>query len=149
MTDKTLADWQAAFGEQSGAHYAAEAQALARQSPPACHPLAGVVLQRRLEANAYLLGGSSYEAPGQLVGDFIAGQPSTNFGSVLPSYKPGVKLGDLAPALPAYAIEAMREALGQTLGQQTIQLQTVLADPQAPADAQAWQALSRQWPWAA
>jgi len=109
--EHALADWQAAFGEQSGAHYAAEAQALARQSPPACHPLAGVVLQRRLEANAYLLGGSSYEAPGQLVGDFIAGQPSTNFGSVLPSYKPGVKLGDLAPALPAYAIEAMREAL--------------------------------------
>jgi uncharacterized FAD-dependent dehydrogenase len=29
----------------------------------------------------------------------------------MPSYKPGVKLGDLAPALPAYAIEAMREAL--------------------------------------
>ena len=105
------ADWQAAFGEEAGARYAAEAEALAQQTPPAVHPLAGVVLQRRLEANAYTLGGSSYEAPGQLVGDFIAGQPSTDFGSVLPSYKPGVKLGDLAPALPAYAIEAMREAL--------------------------------------
>jgi uncharacterized FAD-dependent dehydrogenase len=45
------------------------------------------------------------------VGDFIAAKPSTEFGSVTPSYKPGVKLGDLAPALPAYAIEAMREAL--------------------------------------
>jgi uncharacterized FAD-dependent dehydrogenase len=75
------------------------------------HPLAGIVLQRQLESNAYLLGGQNYEAPGQLVGDFIAGQPSTQLGGVAPSYKPGVKLGDLASALPAYAIEAMREAL--------------------------------------
>ena len=75
------------------------------------HPLAGVALQRRLESNAYVLGGSSYEAPGQLVGDFIEGRPSREFGDVLPSYKPGVHLTDLASALPAYAIEAMREAL--------------------------------------
>ena len=75
------------------------------------HPLAGVALQRRLESNAYVLGGSSYEAPGQLVGDFIVGRPSREFGDVLPSYKPGVHLTDLASALPAYAIEAMREAL--------------------------------------
>ncbi len=74
-------------------------------------PLAGMALQRALESNAYVLGGSTYEAPGQLVGDFIAGKPSTAFGSVLPSYKPGVKLGDLHAALPSYAIEAMREAL--------------------------------------
>jgi uncharacterized FAD-dependent dehydrogenase len=74
------------------------------------HPLAGVALQRRLESNAYVLGGSSYEAPGQLVGDFIVGRPSREFGDVLPSYKPGVHLTDLASALPAYAIEAMREA---------------------------------------
>ncbi|MBO9678555.1 MAG: FAD-dependent oxidoreductase [Acidovorax sp.] len=75
------------------------------------HPLAGVVLQRQLESNAYVLGGSDYSAPGQLVGDFLAGRASREFGAVLPSYKPGVALGDLAPALPAYAIEAMREAL--------------------------------------
>jgi uncharacterized protein len=57
------------------------------------------------------LGGSTYEAPGQLVGDFIAGRPSSEFGAVVPSYKPGIKLGDLAPSLPPYAIEAIREAL--------------------------------------
>ncbi|MVW75266.1 NAD(P)/FAD-dependent oxidoreductase [Pseudomonas xionganensis] len=74
-------------------------------------PLAGVELQERLESQAYLLGGSTYEAPGQLVGDFIAGKPSTALGSVEPSYKPGVKLGDLAPSLPGFAIEAIREAL--------------------------------------
>jgi hypothetical protein len=74
-------------------------------------PLAGVVLQRELESRAYVLGGESYDAPGQLVGDFIAGRASSEFGGVIPSYKPGVKLGDLHAALPSFAIEAMREAL--------------------------------------
>jgi len=106
-----LADWQAAFGAEDGLRYARQAAAMARQQPPQYHPLAGIVLQRKLESQAYVLGGSSYEAPGQLVGDFIAGKPSRDFGSVLPSYKPGVHLGDLQPALPGYAIEAIREAL--------------------------------------
>ena len=74
-------------------------------------PLAGIELQERLESYAYILGGSTYEAPAQLVGDFLAGKASTALGSVEPSYKPGVKLVDLADALPAYAIEAIREAL--------------------------------------
>ncbi len=75
------------------------------------HPLAGIVLQRQLESNAYLLGGSSYNAPAQLVGDFLARRASTQLGSVEPSYKPGVTMVDLHEALPAYATEAMREAL--------------------------------------
>jgi uncharacterized protein len=75
------------------------------------HPLAGIGLQRRLESNAYVLGGSTYEAPGQLVGDFVKGVASNVLGSVEPSYKPGVKLVDLADALPSYAIEAIREAI--------------------------------------
>jgi len=74
-------------------------------------PLAGLALQESLESHAYLLGGSDYSAPGQLVGDFIRAQASTALGGVEPSYKPGVKLGDLATALPAYAIDAIREAL--------------------------------------
>ncbi|MEA3394115.1 MAG: NAD(P)/FAD-dependent oxidoreductase [Pseudomonadota bacterium] len=105
------ADWQAAFGPQDGTRYAQQAATMARQQPPQPHPLAGIVLQRKLEAKAYVLGGGTYEAPGQLVGDFIANQPSTDFGSVQPSYKPGVHLGSLASALPGYAIEAIREAL--------------------------------------
>ena len=75
------------------------------------HPLSGSVLQRQLESNAFVLGGRDYSAPGQLVGEFIAGKPSTQLGSVEPSYKPGVALGDLHAALPGYAIEALREAL--------------------------------------
>ncbi|HVL01768.1 MAG TPA: hypothetical protein VM553_18245, partial [Dongiaceae bacterium] len=73
-------------------------------------PLAGVALQRELESRAYVLGGSNYEAPAQLVGDFVAGRPSEQLGEVTPSYKPGVKLGDLSTALPEYAIDAIREA---------------------------------------
>ena len=74
-------------------------------------PLAGMELQERLESRAYELGGRDYCAPGQLVGDFLRGIPSTRLGEVEPSYKPGVRLSDLAPSLPEYAIEAIREAL--------------------------------------
>jgi uncharacterized FAD-dependent dehydrogenase len=74
-------------------------------------PLAGIELQEALESQAYTLGGNDYCAPGQLVGDFVRGKPSQELGEVQPSYKPGVRLGDLAPSLPAYAIEAIREAL--------------------------------------
>jgi uncharacterized FAD-dependent dehydrogenase len=74
-------------------------------------PLAGIDFQRRFEERAFELGGGTYEAPGQLVGDFLAGRPSTAFGSVLPSYRPGVHLTDLSGSLPDYAIAAIREAL--------------------------------------
>jgi len=100
-----------AFGEDKGHRYAAEAAAMKAQDPKAAHPMSGIAFQRQLESGAYTLGGGTYEAPGQLVGDFIAAKPSTEFGSVTPSYKPGVKLGDLAPSLPDYAIAALREAL--------------------------------------
>jgi uncharacterized FAD-dependent dehydrogenase len=75
------------------------------------HPLAGIALQRRLEEHAFELGGGTYDAPGQLVGDFLAHRPSHAFGTVLPSYTPGVRLGDLSTSLPDYAIAAIREAL--------------------------------------
>jgi uncharacterized FAD-dependent dehydrogenase len=75
------------------------------------HPLAGIDLQRKYEALAFKLGGGTYDAPGQLVGDFLANRPSTKFGHVLPSYTPGVHLCDLNTALPDYAIAAIHEAL--------------------------------------
>jgi uncharacterized protein len=74
-------------------------------------PLAGLAFQRFWESRAFELGGSNYFAPGQLVGDFVAGRASTAFGEVLPSYKPGVTLTSLDSALPDYAIAAIREAL--------------------------------------
>jgi uncharacterized FAD-dependent dehydrogenase len=76
-------------------------------------PLAGIAVQRKWEERAFELGGGNYQAPGQLVGDFIAGRPSTSLGAVVPSYKPGVHPTDLSTALPDYVIEAIREALPQ------------------------------------
>jgi hypothetical protein len=75
------------------------------------NPLAGIEFQRRWESRAFELGGGNYHAPGQLVGDFLAGRPSRDFGTVQPSYMPGVQLCDLGSALPDYAIAAIREAL--------------------------------------
>ncbi|MFC1513165.1 NAD(P)/FAD-dependent oxidoreductase [Thermodesulfobacteriota bacterium] len=74
-------------------------------------PLAGMEFQRFWEARAFELGGGNYKAPGQLVGDFLAGRPSTALGAVQPSYTPGVHLCDLSSALPDYVINAIREAL--------------------------------------
>jgi uncharacterized FAD-dependent dehydrogenase len=67
--------------------------------------------QRIWESRAFELGGGNYEAPGQLVGDFLAGLASTQLGEVIPSYTPGVHLTDLATSLPDYAIAAIREAI--------------------------------------
>ncbi len=75
------------------------------------HPLAGIALQRRLESAAFVAGGGTYQAPGQKVGDFLAGRASESFGAVIPSYKPGVHLTDLAQVLPEFVVAAMREAL--------------------------------------
>ena len=108
------ASFVAAFGEADGARYAGEARALLDGQVPSvsrAHPMAGIAFQRQLESAAYVHGGASYDAPGQLVGDFLAARASTAIGTVQPSYQPGVKLVDLASSLPAYAIEAIREAL--------------------------------------
>ncbi len=81
----------------------------------AVDPLEGIAFQRFWESRAYELGGGGYLAPVQRVGDFIRGQASRALGDVEPSYRPGVTPADLGdrsrPALPDYAIEAIREAL--------------------------------------
>lgn len=75
------------------------------------HPLAGIAYQRKFEELAFKAGGSNYEAPGQKLGDFLADRPSSEFGTVTPSYQPGVHLTDLKQCLPDFVIEAIREAL--------------------------------------
>lgn len=106
-----LPRWEAAFGPEAGRRYAAEAAQGQAQDPGYAHPLSGIVFQRHLESQAFELGGCSYEAPAQRVGDFLASRPSSTLGGVLPSYRPGIHLTDLALALPEFAITAMREAL--------------------------------------
>ncbi|MEO6065167.1 MAG: NAD(P)/FAD-dependent oxidoreductase [Lysobacterales bacterium] len=80
-------------------------------APYGVGPLAGIALQRHWETLAFELGGGEYEAPAQLVGDFIDNRSSTAFGAALPSYTPGVRLSNLDTSLPRYAIDAIREAL--------------------------------------
>lgn len=75
------------------------------------HPLAGIELQRRLEELAFRAGGENYNAPGQLIGDFLAGKPSAELGEVTPSYTPGVTLTDLSKVVPDYVTQAIREAI--------------------------------------
>ena len=75
------------------------------------HPLAGIEFQRLWERKAYEVGGSNYQAPAQLVGDFLAGRPSTKLGAVKPSYLPGVKLTAIDTCLPDYVIRSLRKAL--------------------------------------
>jgi uncharacterized FAD-dependent dehydrogenase len=74
-------------------------------------PLGGVAFQRRLESLAFQVGGGTYAAPVQRVGDFLAGRASTALGEVIPSYKPGVTPADLSLVLPDYIVHAIREAL--------------------------------------
>ena len=81
-------------------------------------PMAGIEFQRMWESRAFALGGGTYEAPAQLVGDFLTGKPSSQFGDVIPSYQPGVQLVDLSgrgdpqrASLPDYAISAIAESI--------------------------------------
>jgi uncharacterized FAD-dependent dehydrogenase len=74
-------------------------------------PLAGVEFQRKWEKAAFELAGRDYSAPAQLVKDFLLEQPSKEFGDVVPSYLPGVKLVDLQRCLPDYVVESMKEAI--------------------------------------
>lgn len=75
------------------------------------HPLAGVEFQRRWERKAFELGGGNYGAPVQLVGDFLADRPSTEIGSVEPTYTGSVVPTELKNCLPAYVIDTMKEAI--------------------------------------
>jgi hypothetical protein len=75
------------------------------------NPLAGIDFQRHWEKLAFELGGGTYDAPGQRLGDFLKKRPTKNLGTVEPSYTPGVHWCDLSQSLPDYAITAIREAL--------------------------------------
>ena len=75
------------------------------------NPLVGIDFQRKWESAAFVAGGSTYAAPAQRVGDFLAGRPSTQPGNVDPSYQPGVHMTDLSSCVPPYVIDALREAI--------------------------------------
>ena len=75
------------------------------------HPLAGMVLQRNIEKAAFSAAGGGFRAPAQRVEDFLAGRPSKGFGTVLPSYRPGVTPVDLRSVLPSFITEDLKAGL--------------------------------------
>ncbi len=75
------------------------------------HPLAGIDYQRKLEKEAYRLGGGGFWAPAQRVGDFLTGRSTVTFEGVMPSYLPGVRAADLRECLPEYVTETLKEAI--------------------------------------
>ena len=78
---------------------------------PSDDPLAGIEFQRHLESKAFVLGGSNYQAPVQLVGDFLVNRPSTGIGAVMPTYAIGTRLVNLHELFPKEICEAMVEGI--------------------------------------
>ena len=78
---------------------------------PGDDPLAGIALQRSCERMAFDLGGGTYRAPAQLLGDYLVGIPSTRGGSVTPTYPIGVAWGSVSPTLPAHVDATLREGI--------------------------------------
>jgi len=74
-------------------------------------PLAGMYWQRSIEEAAFAAGGSNYHAPAQKIGDFLAHRPSTEAGTVQPTYRPGVTWCDLHDVLPEKITGALEKAL--------------------------------------
>lgn len=75
------------------------------------HPLAGIEFQREWEHKAFEAGGKNYNAPAQLVGDFLVGQDSLKIGRIKPTYRPGVAMASLDKCLPDFVISSLRKAI--------------------------------------
>jgi len=73
--------------------------------------LAGIEFQRKIEQNAFLAGGKDYSVPVTLVGNFLKGNVSKDFGKVKPTITPKTVFVDFADIFPDFVINALREAL--------------------------------------
>ena len=73
--------------------------------------LAGVEFQRRYEQKAFELGGRSYFAPVQTVGEFLTGRSGGREFLVPPSYGPGIRSVNLGECLPDFVAATLRRAL--------------------------------------
>lgn len=78
---------------------------------PSEHALAGIYYQREIEHTAYKIAGSNYNAPAQLVGDFLKGIESKQLGNVQPTCPTGVTLTNLDHCLPAKVSATMKSAI--------------------------------------
>ena len=74
-------------------------------------PLSGISFQEKLEKDAFILGGSNYNAPIQRVEDFLNNRKSTFIGDVKPTYLPGVTLCNLNDILPKFVSDTLKEGI--------------------------------------
>ena len=74
-------------------------------------PLGGVRWQEEIEQKAFKVGGGTYSAPAQLVGDFLNDRASTGPTTVKPTYRPGVTWCDLREVLPEKITSALKKAI--------------------------------------
>lgn len=72
-------------------------------------PLAGVLLQEKLEQAAYRAGEGG--APAQRLEDFLKGRETGGFGEVLPTVRPAAVPADLNRVLPEWMTECLKAAL--------------------------------------
>ena len=73
--------------------------------------LGGMRWQEAIEAAAFRAGGGNYHAPAQRVEDFLAGRPTVEWGSVKPTYRPGVTFCDLHDVLPEQLTRVLEGAI--------------------------------------
>ncbi len=73
--------------------------------------LAGMELQRKIEKAAFIAGGSNYNAPVALVGDFLKGNISSSFGNIKPTYKPDVTFAKPESYLPSFITDTLRDGI--------------------------------------
>lgn len=71
----------------------------------------GVNFQKRLEKQAFILGGGDYKAPCSLIGDYLSGKLSNLFGEVAPTYAIGVKKADLSKLFSDEINSCLRQAI--------------------------------------
>lgn len=74
-------------------------------------PLAGVMLQRKIERAAFKAAGGNYFAPCTTAGMLLGRTSVFEIGKVKPSYKPGAFYADPREYLPEYAVASIKQAL--------------------------------------
>lgn len=115
------------YSRDSGVANSAVVVSVGPEDFPGSGPLSGVEFQRTWEGRAFVLGGGNYNAPAQLMGDFLAGRVSASLNDaasgadsdydnegadpvVAPTYRPGVTSADLHECLPDYVSTMLEEA---------------------------------------
>ena len=75
--------------------------------------LDGMLYQEKLERMAFAAGGSDGYAPAVRYGDLAGGSVTTEFGSVKPSYRPGVRAADFKEIFPEVILDTIIDGVSE------------------------------------